>query len=107
MTSLRATCTDELVRRAAAAALARLDLGWFVRFAIAAGEVDGIQRVDWGPHLDAICGEVQAQLEGWLVSYGLGTAEMVARQRAAWERTGATWEDGLPEPWLRYPLDQN
>jgi hypothetical protein len=111
MTGLRQTCTElaraELRRRAAGAELARRSLGWFVRLAIAAGVVDGIQRVEWGPHLDAICSEVQAQLEGWLVAYGLGTAEMVARQRAAWERTGATWEDGALRPWERYVLVQN
>jgi hypothetical protein len=97
----------EEVARGALATLARRSLAHFVRQAIAAGVVDGIQRVDWGPHLDAICSQVQAQLEGWLVSYGLGSLEMVERQREAWERTGATWEDGEPEPWLRYPLAQN
>lgn len=87
--------------------LARRSLAKFVQQAIAAGEVDGIQKVEWGPHLDAICSQVQAQMEGWLVSYGLGSPAMVERQREAWERTGAAWEDGLPEPWLRYPLVQN
>lgn len=106
-TDLAARARLELERRAAIAELCRRSLADFVRQAISAGVVDGIQRVDWGPHLDGFCSELQAQFEGWLVAYGLGTPEMLARQREAWERTGATWEDGAPEPWLRYVLVQN
>lgn len=87
--------------------LARRSLAHFVRQAVAAGVVEGCSRLDWGPHLDAICLHTQMQLEAWLVCYGLGTDEMVQRQREAWGRTGATWEDGEPEPWLRYPMVQN
>lgn len=86
-----------------------------------AGVVPGISRVDWGPHLDAICIHTQLQIEGWLVATGRGDAAMIARARATWERTWitpgeagkpdkierATWEDGEPAPWLRYPLVQN
>jgi hypothetical protein len=95
------------IARGARATLARRNLSAFTKQAIAAGVVHGVAKVEWGPHLDAHCSEVQLQLEGWLVAYGHGTPEMIARQRAAWERTGAVWEDGAPEPWLRYPLVQN
>lgn len=98
---------EELERRAAVAELCRRSFADFARTAIAAGVVHGIAKIVWGPHLDAHCYEVQLQLEGWLVAYGHGTPEMIARQREAWERTGATWEDGAPEPWLRYVLVQN
>jgi hypothetical protein len=102
----------EPLDRAAIAAWARAKLAkrWlseFVQQAIAAGEVHGCTKVDWGPHLDAVCLHTQLQLEGWLVAYGLGTPEMIQRQRECWERTGATWEDDAPEPWLRYVLVQN
>ncbi len=96
-----------LIARAARAELCSRSLSHFVRFAIAAGVVHGIRKVQWGWHLEAFCWVTQMQLEGWLVAYGRGTAEMVARQREAWERTGATWEDGLPKPWERYVLVQN
>lgn len=109
--TVRQTAADlarrELERRAARAELARRNLADFVQQAIAAGVVDGIKGVEWGPHLDALCFHTQMQLEGWLIAYGHGTPEMITRQREAWERTGATWEDGEPEPWLRYPLVQN
>lgn len=95
------------IARAARAELCRRWLSQFVRRAIAAGVVHGIRKVQWGWHLEAFCWQLQMQLEGWLVAYGLGTPEMVARQREAWERTGAEWEDGFPEPWLRYVLVQN
>ncbi len=86
---------------------AKRSLAEFVRQAIAAGVVHGISKVDWGPHLDALCFSTQMQLEAWLVSYEHGTPTMVERQAEAWQRTGATWEDGQPEPWLRYVLVQN
>lgn len=92
---------------AARAELCRRSLSYFVRYAIAAGVVHGLRKVQWGWHLEAFCRVTQLQLEGWLVSYELGTPEMVERQREAWERTGATWEDGLPNPWERYVLVQN
>lgn len=95
------------VAKTARATLARRWLADFVKQAIAAGVVHGISKVEWGPHLDALCFSTQMQLEGWLVAYGHGTAEMIARQAEAWRRTGATWEDGEPEPWLRYVLVQN
>lgn len=110
---MEALCTEpqraraELRRRAALAELARRSLADFFRQAVAAGEVEGISQLEWGNHLELHCFEVQMQLEGWLVANGHGTAEMVDRQREAWERTGATWEDGAPEPWLRYVLVQN
>jgi hypothetical protein len=136
MTTLRATCTElaraELRRRVAEAELGRRSFADFARFAIAAGIVDGLRRVQWGPHLDALCQALQFQLEGWIVANGpertssewpawaARHAEMIERQRAGWERTwevpgpdGAprlevpTWEDGEPEPWLRYVLTQN
>lgn len=87
--------------------LAKQDFSLFVRQAIAAGVVHGISKVQWGQHLQGFCFATQMQLEAWLVCYGYGTEEMIARQREAWERTGAVWEDGEPEPWLRYPLVQN
>lgn len=100
---------EERVRIAtnARATLAKRWLSHFVRQAIAAGVVHGIRKVIWGPHLEAFCLHTQLQLEAWLVAYGYGTAEMVERQREAWERTGAQWEDGLPNPWERYVLMQN
>ena len=123
MTTLRRSAAElaraELRRRVARAELGRRSFADFVQLAIAAGVVDGIKRVQWGPHLDAICFATQMQLEGWLVANGPDRASeawpawdrrhaaMIARQREAWERTGATWEDGEPEPWLRYVLVQN
>lgn len=95
------------VARGARAALARRSLADFFRQAVAAGVVAGISKLEWGPHIDAFCMHTQLQLEGWLVAYRLATPAMVERQREHWERTGATWEDGLPEPWLRYVLVQN
>lgn len=95
------------IAKAARAELAKLSLSDFVQQAIAAGVVHGIRKVEWGWHLEAFCWHTQLQLEAWLVAYGLGTPDMVERQREAWERAGATWEDGLPEPWLRYVLVQN
>lgn len=106
-------------RERARAELARRSLADFARQAIAAGVVDGIKRVRWGKHLDKYCDSLQFQIEGWLVSHGPDRdAEawqtwadahdrMIARQHEAWERTCATWEDGDPEPWLRYVLVQN
>ena len=91
----------------ARAKLARRSLAAFVQQAVESGQVPAVKRLEWGPHLDAVCLHTQLQLEGWLVAYELGTADMIQRQREAWERTGATWEDGLPEPWLRYVLVQN
>jgi len=91
----------------ARAKLARRSLAAFVQQAVEAGQVPGVKRLEWGPHLDAICLHTQLQLEDWLVAYEFGTADMIQRQREAWERTGAAWEDGLPEPWLRYVLVQN
>lgn len=128
-----AAARAELERLAAEAALCRASLADFVQIAIERGVVDGIRRVQWGPHLDALCFHTQLQLEGWLVANGPPRdspqwsawaeehAEMIATQRAAWEREhpvhgpdGAviaherpTWEDGEPEPWLRYVLVQN
>ena len=137
VTTLRATCTDlaraELRRRAAEAEAGRRSLADFARFAIAAGVVDGIKRVEWGPHLERYCASLQFQLEGWIVANGpdpgtaehaewsAGHSEMIERQRAAWEREypvptadgeeprfeRPTWEDGAPKPWLRYVLVQN
>lgn len=95
------------IAKAARATLARRYLSHFVRQAIAAGVVHGIRKVEWGWHLEAFCWVTQMQLEGWLVAYGKGTPEMVERQRRAWERSGAKWEDGLPNPWERYVLVQN
>lgn len=89
------------------AAKCRRSLSAFVQQAIAAGVVGGVSRVEWGPHLERYCRHVQDQLEGWLVANGHGTERMVQRQRDAWEWSDATWEDGLPEPWLRYVLAQN
>jgi hypothetical protein len=97
----------ELERRAAKAELTQRSLAEFFKQAVAAGCVAGIKRLEWGPHLEFYCLSVQLQLESWLVAYGFGTDEMIERQRAAWERTGAAWEDGKPEPWLRYVLVQN
>lgn len=109
----------EARREAARIELARRMLSAFAQQAIAAGVVDGIARVDWGPHLDAVCWHTQLQLEGWLVANGpdrdgaewlawaAERAEMIERQRQHWERTGAMWEDREPEPWLRYVLVQN
>lgn len=96
-----------VLHRGTRATRAKRSLAEFARQAIEAGVVEGIKRVEWGPHLDALCSQTQLQLEAWLVAYDLGTPDMIARQRAAWERTGATWEDGDPEPWLRYVLTQN
>lgn len=125
-TDLARLANAELVRRelearraAAQIELARRLLSAFAQQAIAAGVIDGIARVDWGPHLEAVCWHTQLQLEGWLVANGpdrdsaawqawaCDRAEMIARQREHWERWGAVWEDGEPEPWLRYVLVQN
>lgn len=105
MKLLRAQIEDQL--RRARVDLARRSLAEFFRQAVAAGVVHGLSKLEWGRHLDLICEEVQLHLEGWLVAYGHGSEEMIARQREAWERTGATWEDGEPDPWLRYPLVPN
>src|SRR6187401_2452309 len=105
MESLRITCTDraraalaEIEARRAIAEIGRRSFADFAKFAIAAGVVDGIKRVTWGPHLDRYCTSLQFQLEGWLVAYGperdsdewpaweAERAEMIDRQRAAWER---------------------
>lgn len=137
MRSLREACTDlarrELERRAAEAELCRRSFADFVQIAIAQGVVDGIRRVDWGPHLETHCRSLQFQYEGWIVANGPARAskewpawaerhaEMIQRQRDAWEREyeipvpegeeprleRPTWEDGEPEPWLRYVLLQN
>jgi len=107
--------------RAAQVEIARCSLADFAQQAVAAGVVDGTRRLDWGPHLDALCDALQFQLEGWIVANGPGADEpeeererwlrkhqaMIARQAACWEATGATWEDGEPEPWFRYVLAQN
>lgn len=118
----RAALTAEkrrLIAMAARAELCRRSLSHFVRYAIAAGVVHGIRRVQWGWHLEEFCRVTQLQLEGWIVANGPARksgawtvwaarhAHMIERQREAWERTGATWEDGEPEPWLRYVLVQN
>ncbi len=95
------------IATAARALLAKRYVADFVKQAVAAGVVPGIRKVEWGWHLEAFCWQTQMQLEGWLVAYGRGTPEMVERQREAWERTGAQWEDGLPNPWERYVLVQN
>jgi len=121
------------IARWARAKLARRWLSDFVQQAVAAGVVNGCTRVDWGPHLDAICLHTQLQLEGWVVANGPPRdsddwdawadqhADMIERQRAAWEREWpvevqegepprterAVWEDGDPEPWFRYVLVQN
>lgn len=133
MTTHPPACTDEAIaaaaqaeleRRAAEAQLCRDSFADFVQIAIDHGAVDGIRKVVWGPHLDAWCFATQMRLESWLVAYGLGTPTMVERQRAAWERERPvvvtqsdgtevvemqrpTWEDGEPEPWLRYVLVPN
>lgn len=86
---------------------ARRSLAEFCRQAVAAGEVEGTSELEWGPHLEALALHTQLQLEGWLVSYGKGTPDMVRRQREAWERTKARSPDGKPEPWLRQPLVLN
>lgn len=111
----------EAIAVRARAELARRSLAAFFRQACDAGSIGGVGRLQWGKHLQLICDAVQAQLEAWIVAYGPGEdapreeveawrrrhAAMIERQRAAWERTGATWEDGRPEPWLRYVLVQN
>ncbi len=98
---------QEIQRRVLATEHARRDLGEFFQQACAAGAIAGVKRLEWGRHLALYCMSVQLQLEGWLVAYGKGDAEMVARQREAWERTGAAWEDKQPNPWERYVLMQN
>lgn len=112
------------LNRGARATRAKRSLADFARQAVEAGEIEGTRSIEWGPHLDAHCGAVQLQLEAWLVAYGLGTPDMIARQREAWEREWPvtvknpdgseriemqrpTWEDGLPNPWERYVLVQN
>lgn len=121
------------IARWARAKLARRWLADFAQQAIAAGVVSGITRVAWGPHLAAVCLHTQLQLEGWIVANGPDRDspdwpawadehdDMIARQREAWERDWpvevkegevprnerAAWEDGAPEPWLRYVLVQN
>jgi hypothetical protein len=97
----------ELEAKGRRAEKAKRSFSAFVRQAIDAGVVHGLTRVEWGPHLEALCIATQMQIEGWLVCNGYGTPEMIRKQAEAWVRTGAAWEDGLPEPWLRYPLVQN
>lgn len=131
------TLTDrirsELARRELLRREALDDFGAYCRLAIEAGQVPGCARVEWGWHLDAFCLHTQLQLEGWIVAYGpprksltwpawaTKHARMIARQRALWEQEWpvevgegeeprterATWEDGRPEPWLRYVYVQN
>jgi hypothetical protein len=107
------------IARWARAQLARRSLAKFAQQAVAAGVVEGTPRLEWGPHLEAHAWDLQMQFESWIVANGPdpGTAEfaewaserweMIARQKAAWERTGAVWEDRQPAPWLRYVLVQN
>lgn len=123
----------EGIARAARAKLAKRWLSKFVQQAVAAGVVNGCRRLEWGPHLEAVCLHTQLQIEGWIVANGpprdspdwdawaADRARMIERQREAWEREWpvevkegetprterATWEDGEPEPWLRYVLVQN
>lgn len=105
--TLRQQIRAELARRELARREALGSFAAFVRQAIAAGVVQGIAKVQWGRHLEAICLHTQMQLEGWLVCNGHGSPDMVQRQADAWASTGAQWEDGEPMPWLRYPLVQN
>jgi phage terminase large subunit-like protein len=80
---------------------ARRSFPEFARQAINSGFVHGIRRVQWAPHLELLCTEIQHLLEGWLVATGsalpdadgrggLGVfgREMVARQDALWARHG-------------------
>jgi phage terminase large subunit-like protein len=102
--------------RAAEEELCRRDLGEFVRCAAREGLLPGVHKLDWAPHLEAMCYEGQMLVEGWLVANGRGTPDMVVRQADAWASNGATWDDvdeegasvgPLPEPWLRHVLVQN
>lgn len=73
----------------------------------------------WAPHLQALCDTAQALAEGWLVSHGHGTPEMIARQETYWraaverevesgkiqESERPAWEATLAtSPWLRESL---
>ncbi len=95
---------SELLAYSAAidAELARRSFAEFVRQAVTAGVVPGLARVEWAPHLDALCDETQAMLEGWLVAHGFGTDEMIARVDAQWVAHGLTRESGelLVQNWI-------
>lgn len=87
---------------------ARRDLAEFFRQAVRSGNVHGLRKVQWSPHLDATCYHVQTLLEGWLVTQGLGTDEMIGKQRALWVlHYGAESPEVTAETWLREPLVQN
>jgi hypothetical protein len=60
----------------------------FVRQAVAAGVVPGVAKLDWAPHLEQICREMQALLEGWLVAYDRSTSRQIERVDATWDRHG-------------------
>lgn len=72
----------------------------FSRQAIASGFTHGIRRVQWAPHLELLCVEIQHLLEGWMVACGCAdemlvrpesatyAREMIARQDALWARHG-------------------
>lgn len=90
---------------------AKRSLAEFFRQAVRAGVVGALHNVEWSPHLEATCNHVQMMLEGWLVTQGRGTPEMIERQRDAWlmhfgSETGLAMATGSTEPWLHEPLVQ-
>ncbi len=81
--------------RRARAELARRSLAEMFRQAVSAGVIAGLREIEWAPHLDALCSEIQNMLEGWLIANGLGTPRMRQRVIAHWERHGLEFQEGL------------
>ena len=98
----------EAYYRAMVAEYGRRDLAEFFRQAVASGNVHGLHKIQWGPHIDATCFHVQMMLEGWLVTQGCATDEMVQRQRSFWILWyGHDSDEVRAETWLAEPLVQN
>lgn len=86
----------ELLReqRGIDAELARRDFKEFVLQAIAAGVVQGLTKIEWTPHLDALCDVVQTMFDGWLVANGKADRETIERVEAQWRTHGLVREKG-------------
>lgn len=87
--------------------LARRSLAEFFRQAVKAGVLGALHNVEWAPHLQATCDHIQNMLEGWMVTQGKGTEDMIANQRALWAlHFNETELAMLNEPWRHEPLVQ-
>jgi hypothetical protein len=105
----------ELYQRALEGEYARRDLAEFFRQAVASGNVHGLTKIQWSPHIEATCFHVQMLLEGWLVTQGCNaegvpyaTEEMIVKQRNAWVLSyGHDSAEVRDQRWLVEPLVQN